>query len=140
MPELITEKEANARFSTKTKLQSGGNYGCHVLVFKPDEADILSKDYWMCDDHFRALWNRYSPDHDVGTILIDGDVVLTHEASISDRLMCLVVTGNLVATKLHIFETEFAVYGDCKAEFLTDHDNYLQVHGKCDIGEHATYD
>ena len=140
MPERLTEAEANERFRTRDRLKSHGDYGCHVLVFRADEPEVASREGWLWDEHFRSLWNTFSPDKDIGTIIIDGDVHLDAEANISDRLLCLVVTGNLIAKQFHIFETEVTVFGDCRAEFLTDHDGYLHVLGDCDVDTKASYD
>jgi hypothetical protein len=137
---LLTEAEADERFGLEKKLASGGNYGCRVLVFDAADPQIASRDAWMCDVHFRQLWDHHSPDHDVGTILIDGDLRLEHEALISDRLMCLVITGNLTATRFHVFETEVAVFGDLDVDYLQDHDDYLRAHGSSRIGKLASYD
>ncbi|MBW2734041.1 MAG: hypothetical protein JRH20_16765 [Deltaproteobacteria bacterium] len=137
MPKLLTEQEADALYQTAEKLESDGDYGCHVLAFKASEPEVASQPSWMCDEHFNALWEQFSPEEDIGTIVIDGDLVLSHEASISDRLMSLVVTGDLRATQLHIFETEVTVYGDLHVDVLTDHDDLVKVHGRSTIAKKA---
>lgn len=43
--------------------------------------------------------------------------------------MNLVVTGDLVADELDIFETEVTVYGNLEVGTLLDHDDYLKVLG-----------
>lgn len=137
-PQLITEEEANTRFDTKSKLSSKGNYGCHVLVVRPEDLTSDSG-YWMCDDQFSRL-REFDGGYDVGTVIVDGDVTLQGEASISDRLMCLVVAGSFSAPQLHVFETEVSIYGDLKLELLTDHDDLVSVLGHRDVEEVATYE
>jgi len=134
MAEMITEEEADTRFDLKKKLASGGDYGCHVLVFKAGDPEIASRDPWMCDVHFRSLWTSFAADSDIGTIIIDGDVTLDGAARVSDRLMCLVVTGDFSGKELSVFETEVLVCGDVRFESLTDRDGYLTVLGKRLVG------
>jgi hypothetical protein len=73
-------------------------------------------------------------DDDVGTLVIAGNLQ-GGTIQPSTRLMCLVVTGNLLADLLYIRETEVLVCGDLKVRRLDDHDGHLKVLGHSDIGE-----
>ena len=139
MPELLSEAETASRFDTRTKLVTQGNYGCEVLVFGVDDAEIASRQDWLNDAHFREL-RRFAPNVDIGTVVIDGDLTLTHDATITPNLMCLIITGDLSAPALCVRETEFVVYGDMKVGSVTDHDEYITVHGERQVSRYVTYD
>jgi hypothetical protein len=123
----ISEDELDKRYQTKSKLESGGDYGLDCLVFA---GNLPARELWFDDDHFRELCGDHD---DIGTILIDGDLRCSR-ISVSDRLMNLVITGNLVADELNIFETEVTVYGNLEVGTLLDHDDYLKVLGKKKVG------
>ena len=132
-PVRVSEAELDRRFQTKTKLASRGNYGLHCLVF--EGALSSPRPLWFDDSHFYELCGEHE---DVGTILIDGDVRCSRML-VSDRLICLVITGDLVVDKLSIFETEVCVFGNVQVGELKDTDDYLTVHGSSQIGRRLGY-
>ncbi len=131
-PLLLREDELDRRFQTRSKLASKGDYGLGCLVFEGDYIDETNS-YCFDDVHVRKLCDAY--DGDIGTILIDGNVRCSGIVSVSDRLMCLVVMGNLVVTNLlAIFETEVLVCGNLEVHELDDRDSYLKVLGQRTVG------
>lgn len=128
-PRVITEDQLDQEFQVRSKLKSGGDYGCMCLVF---EGDFVSNDPVALEDNFFYGLNS-DVDGDVGTIVFTGDVTCTGHACISDRLMCLIVLGDLSAEKLSIFETEVLVCGNLEVGELNDHDDYLNVLGTSHI-------
>lgn len=127
-PKVLSEDELDERLGTKALLESGGDYGLNVLLF---EGDLRFGKLGLDDDGVRAL--RGGVD-DVGTIVIDGDLTCDGHLCVSDRLMCLVVTGDVKCQRLSLFETEMLVMGSLDARELKDHDEYLKVVGKRKVG------
>jgi hypothetical protein len=128
--ELIDEAEANRRYGLATLLESGGNYGLHVVIIR---GDIVEDDLFGDDSFFYGLGFD-----DVGTVVIDGDV-RAREVNISDRLMCLVVRGSLVAERLLVHETELYVVGDLQVGWLRDVDDLITVKGSSAIAVQVGY-
>jgi hypothetical protein len=122
--ELVTEAELDRRYRTAARLASGGDYGLGCLVVAGDPAGVLP--VALDDEGIGQFFDEFG---DVGTILIDGDVRSARHIVVSDRLMCLVVTGSLAAPRLSIFETEVLVCGDLDVGALRDHDDLLTVMG-----------
>lgn len=132
-PTPITEGELDARYHTRSRLASGGNYGCGVLLY---EGDLRVDEGWLAShalDAFAdarlaaeaaARWGH----GDLGTIAVAGDLDVRGALEITDRLHCLVVLGDLRATRLVIVETEVFVAGDVIAE-VDDPGEYLQAAG-----------
>jgi hypothetical protein len=128
---VMTEDELDARFQTRSKLESGGDYGLGCLVFAGDFIDE-TRSHCFDDVHVRELWAAHAGD--IGTIVIDGNVRCSGVMSVSDRLMCLVITGDLVTGELAIFETEVLVCGNLDVRELSDRDGYLKVLGTRRVG------
>jgi hypothetical protein len=127
-PVFLNEDELDARLGTKAKLASSGNYGLGCLLF---EGDMVRERGMLLDDgHFEELRAGFE---EIGTFVIDGDL-RAEQIFISDRLFCLIVTGSLVADELSIFETETLVFKDLTVRMLRDHDRYLKVLGRSEIG------
>jgi hypothetical protein len=133
-PRIISEKELDQEFGVKAKLESRGGYGCHCAVF---DGDFATSELAFEDEWFYSLNNLTS--NDIGTVMVTGNV-RCDEASVSDRLMCLIVGGNLTAGTFAIFETEVLVCGDATINVLKDHDSYLKVLGKLEIGRRTSYE
>lgn len=132
-PLLLSEDELDRRFQTREKLASRGDYGLHCLVF---EGSLTApRPLYFDDSHFYELCGGQD---DVGTIVIDGDVRCSRML-VSDRLMCLVITGDLVVDSLSIFETEVCVFGNLRVGELKDPDDYLKVLGTSEIGRRLGY-
>ena len=135
----MSEEELYSRIQTRKILKSGGDYGCGCLVF---EGTVRVSKGWLDDTGFdklhdalpeaelQARWGHA----DIGTIAVLGDLIVDGDLELSDRLMCLVVTGSLQAEHLNIHSTEVRVNGDLQARALRDHDNYLSVGGARRIG------
>ncbi len=134
-PERVTESELDARYQTRARLSSGGDYGCWCLVIH-GESGVAPRAVST------AGFDQLSADFggDIGTVLIDGDLRADGQILISDQLMCLVVTGDLVADQLSIFETEVLVCGNLTVDTLFDHDEYLTVLGARAVRVTATYE
>jgi hypothetical protein len=126
-PVVISEAELDRRHGTFARLASGGRYGCACAVYEGDVA--VEGDAWLGDEHWSQLQLAAAPD-DIGTIVVTGSLTVRGDLCVSDRLMCAVVLGDLVARELAIFETEFYVGGDLRVERLRDRDEYLKVAGK----------
>ena len=118
--ELVTEAELDRRYRTATRLPSGGDYGLGCLIVPGAQPVALD------DAGIGRLFDEFG---DIGTVLIDGDLRRGGHLLVSDRLMCLIVTGSLVAAGLSIFETEVLVGGDLQVGALRDHDDLLTVEG-----------
>lgn len=132
--EVITEAEAARRYDLSTALESGGDYGLNVLVVHGDIDDVdgaFGDDAW-----FRALCGTQG---DVGTVVVDGNVRVGN-ASISDRLMCLVVLKDFSASELNIKETEMLVVGTLVVDTLRDVDALLSVQGERRVVVQLGYD
>lgn len=119
---VITEDELDARFGTRALLASGGDYGLNVVVFEGDRSGNIA----LHDDEVRALCAGTG---DVGTIVFAGNLTSTGHLCVSDRLMCLIVTGDVVCERLSLFETEMLVMGSLTTKALKDHDEYFKVLG-----------
>lgn len=128
--ELINEAEANRRYGLGALLESGGNYGLHVVVIR---GDVVDEGVFGDDSFFYGLGFD-----DVGTVVIDGDV-RAGEANISDRLMCLVVRGSFTASRLLVHETEMCVVGNLQVGWLRDVDSYLTVKGERSVAVEVSY-
>ncbi len=120
---ILTEAALDQEFHVKAKLASGGNYGCMCVVFDGDV--VLDAPVVLEDTYFDKLDQGVKGD--VGTILFTGNVTCTGDASISDRLMCLIVLGDFRAPRLLVFETEMLVCGKLEVGELQDRDGYLTV-------------
>ncbi len=124
-PRIVSEEELDREFNVKARLASGGDYGCHCAVFDGDvdlSAALAFEDNW-----FYALNDAATP-HDIGTVVFTGNV-RCKDASVSDRLMCLIVLGNLTVDRLDVFATEMLVAGDLEVGALSDRDAHLTVLG-----------
>lgn len=131
-PLLISPEELDARHGTRARLASGGDYGCSCAVFEGDL--VLDGDHWLGDEHFSQLQIGAAP-RDIGTVVVTGALTVRGDIQISDRLMCFIVLGDLVARALKIYETEVYVGGDLRLERLDDRDEYLKVEGRVSVGE-----
>jgi hypothetical protein len=118
---ILTEAALDQEFGIKAKLASGGDYGCMCVVF---DGDVVFDEPVALEDTYFYTLNRSVPG-DVGTILFTGNVTCTGHASISDRLMCLIVLGDFRAPKLSVYETEMLVCGALEVGELQDRDGYL---------------
>lgn len=135
----MSEQELDARIQTRKILKSGGDYGCGCLVF---EGTVRVSEWWLDDTGFAKLLDALPEAElqarwghaDIGTVAILGDLIVDGDLELSDRLMCLVVTGSLQAKNLNIHETELRVNGDLQVRALHDHDEYLSVGGTRRIG------
>lgn len=121
MPRILTEAALDAEFHVKAKLASGGDYGCMCAVFDGDV--VFDEPVALEDTYFYRINDPVKGD--IGTILFTGNVTCTGHASISDRLMCLIVLGDFRAPKLSLFETEMLVCGTVEVDQLEDRDGYL---------------
>ncbi|MFK7985338.1 MAG: hypothetical protein AB8I08_04840 [Sandaracinaceae bacterium] len=133
-PAPLTENELDARHQTKSRLKSGGDYGCLCAYF--EEAMEVDAG-WLADwPHVCALFDadtraQLTQDHghaDIGTVCIAGDVTVRGEFAIPGQLMCLIVLGDLRADTIHINETEVFVAGTITGE-VNDVNGYLTVAG-----------
>ncbi len=118
---ILTEAALDQEFQIKAKLESGGNYGCMCVVFDGDV--VFDEPVALEDNYFSRLDDLV--EGDVGTILFTGNVTCTGHASISDRLMCLIVLGDFRAPQLSVYETEMLVCGTLEVGELVDRDGYL---------------
>jgi len=125
-PIVLSEQELDRRHGTRARLASGGDYGCACAVYEGDVT--IDGDHWLGDEHWSQLQLAAAPD-DIGTIVVTGDLTVRGDIRVSDRLMCAVVLGDLVAGDLSIFETELYVGGDLRVVRLHDPDQYLTVAG-----------
>ncbi len=130
---VLSEAELDQTFGTKKKLASGGDYGLNVVLL---EGDHHSGALGLDDDEIAKL--RAGVD-DVGTLVIDGNLTSDGHLCVSDRLMCLVVTGNVSCARLSLFETEMLVMGSLEAKELRDPDEYLEVLGKRQVARELQY-
>lgn len=94
-----------------------------ILVFEGDRGGNIA----LHDDELRALCAGTG---DVGTIVFAGNLTSTGHLCVSDRLMCLIVTSDVVCERLSLFETEMLVMGSLTTKALRDHDGYLKVIGR----------
>ncbi|MCY1062637.1 hypothetical protein [Nannocystis sp. SCPEA4] len=131
-PVVISEQELDRRHGTRARLASGGVYGCACAVYEGDLT--VDGDAWLGDEHWSQLQLAAAP-QDIGTIAVTGNLIVRGELRVSDRLMCAVVLGDLVARALFIFETEFYVGGDLRVDRLQDRDDYLTVVGERVVAE-----
>jgi len=122
---VVTEAELDAELHLKAKLPSGGDYGCMCAVF---DGDIVFEEPIALDDTFFYAINEPAKG-DVGTMVFTGNVICTGHASISDRLMCLVVLGDFRAPKLSVYGTEMLVCGNLDVFEVQDRDAYVTVLG-----------
>jgi len=137
-PMFLSEAELDERYGTKSKLASGGDYGCGCLVF---EGDVSVDGGWLGDAHFASLKGELPVEElrarwghaDIGTVVVTGNLRVRGDLAPSDRLMCLVVLGDLEARDVHIYETEVLVDGNAALRSLDDRDAYLTVRGKLAI-------
>ena len=90
---ILTEAALDQEFEVKAKLKSGSDYGCMCVVF---DGDVIFDEPIALEDHYFYRLTGGVKD-DVGTILFTGNVTCTAHASISDRLMCLIVLGDFRA-------------------------------------------
>lgn len=132
-PRVLSEDELDEKFGTRKKLESGGDYGLNVVLL---EGDHHSGELGLDDGEFAKL--RAGID-DVGTLVIDGTLSCDGHLCVSDRLMCLIVTGNVTCARLSLFETEMLVMGSLDAKELRDPDEYLKVLGKRRVGRALQY-
>ncbi|MFY0542152.1 hypothetical protein [Nannocystis pusilla] len=133
-PVVISEAELDRRHGTFARLASGGRYGCACAVYEGDLT--VEGDAWFGDEHWSQLQLAAAPD-DIGTIVVTGSLTVRGDLCVSDRLMCAIVLGDLVARELAIFETEFYVGGDLRVDRLRDRDEYLTVAGARSVAEPA---
>lgn len=91
-----------------------------MLLFS-GSADGLTLD----DSQFRELRKDFD---DIGTFVFEGSLRAKH-LCVSDRLMCLIVTGDVRCERLSLFETEMLVMGSFTTKELKDPDEYLTVLG-----------
>lgn len=124
---LKTEKELNEILNTQTLLtESKGNYGCHCLYH---EGDLEVEHGFLFDENFYALKKKWGLGKDIGTIAINGNLIVKGDLDISDRLMLLFVSGNVQADSIAVFETEVYIGGDLVAKTYSDKDLYMTVAG-----------
>ncbi|PZR05265.1 MAG: hypothetical protein DI536_32585 [Archangium gephyra] len=118
---VISEDELDGLYGTKARLASGGDYGCMCVVL---EGDVTGEGAKFCDDaHFRAL----QEEADVGTVVVTGNLTLTGDVTLSDRLFCLVVLGDVTANVFTTSKTEVLVGGALKARTVVDADELITV-------------
>jgi hypothetical protein len=128
---FVTEAGLDQEFAVHAKLESKGNYGCGCAVF---DGDVTLTELAFEDEWFQDLTERNHP-ADVGTVLFSGNVHCK-DTSVSDRLMCLIIMGDLVVEgALRIFETEVLVCGNAKVGSLLDRDRRLRVLGTLTVGD-----
>lgn len=120
---ILTEAALDQEFDVKAKLKSGGDYGCMCVVF---DGDVIFDEPIALEDHYFYRLTGGVKD-DVGTILFTGNVTCTGHASISDRLMCLIVLGDFRAPRLSLFATEMLVCGTLEVGELADRGRRLTV-------------
>ncbi len=118
---LISEDELDGLYGTKARLASGGDYGCMCVVL---EGDVTGDGAKFCDDaHFGSL----QEEGDVGTVVVTGNLTLRGAVSLSDRLFCLVVLGDVTAETFTTYKTEVLVGGALKAKTVVDVDERITV-------------
>lgn len=118
---FISEDELDGLYGTKARLQSGGDYGCMCVVL---EGDVTGEGAKFCDDsHFRSL----REEAEVGTVVVTGNLTLTGDVSLSTRLFCLVVLGDVTVNALSTWNTEVLIGGSLKANTIVDADEMITV-------------
>ncbi len=118
-----SETALNEILNTQTLLeQTQGDYGCDCIYH---DGDLEVDASFLYDENFYALCDKY--DAEVGTIAIKGNLVVKGTLTISDRLMLLFVTGNIVCDSLINFATEVYIGGALIAESYQDHSNLLRL-------------
>lgn len=120
-PTFLTERRLDERFGTAALLDSRGDYGCGCAVYDgalDDRNGVLFDDDWF--------YGHPPCPGDLGTVLVTGEVRSTRPIFVSDRLMCLVVLGDVVAPSLHLFATEMYVGGKLVVGALHDPDRLLK--------------
>lgn len=118
---VISEDELDGLYGTKARLASGGDYGCMCVVL---EGDVTGEGAKFCDDvHFRSL----REEAEVGTVVVTGNLTLTGDVTLSDRLFCLVVLGDVTAGSFTTFKTEVLVGGSLKSPTIVDRDEMITV-------------
>lgn len=126
---LISEEQLNELINTKNLLPSEGDYGLDCLYYK---GDIAIEDDWLFDQSFYEITDQF-PDAEIGTIAIQGNVKVHGDLQLSDRIFCLVITGNVETENYQTFETEVYIGGNLKAKTLRDNDALTTVKGKLQV-------
>ncbi|GAA4278317.1 hypothetical protein [Aquimarina mytili] len=123
---LVTEEELNQRINTKSLLPSEGDYGLDCLYYK---GDLEIDNHWLFDDSFYEIADQF-PEAEIGTIAIEGNLTIKGNLQISDRVFCLVITGNINCENYETFETEVYLGGNLKAKTFRDNDSLTTVKGE----------
>lgn len=124
---IVSENELNKMVNTHELLESKGDYGLSCVLF---EKDMTMDSYWLDDNSFAEIQEK-AHTSDIGTIAFLGDLIVKGDMSISDRIMCVFIKGNLVVhNKLSSYETEVYIGGDLTCSKLNDPDGYILVAGK----------
>ena len=118
---VISEDELDGLYGTKARLASGGDYGCMCVVL---DGDVTGDGAKFCDDsHFQAL----QEEADIGTVVVTGNLTLDGDVSLSDRLFCLVVLGDVTVNSFATFKTEVLIGGALKAATVVDADEMITI-------------
>jgi hypothetical protein len=124
---LVSEKELNSMTNTYELLESKGNYGLSCVVF---EKDIMMNECWLDDVGFKEI-QKMAKTPDVGTLAFLGNLTVKGEMSITDRIMCVFIKGNLVVDgELSTYETEVYIGGNLVCSSTNDRDKYITVAGE----------
>lgn len=118
---LISEDELDGLYGTKSRLASSGDYGCMCVVL---DGDVTGEGAKFGDD---AHLNSLREEANVGTIVVTGNLTLTGDVSLTTRLLCLVVLGDVTANSFTTRKTEVLVGGALKAKTVVDADEMITV-------------
>ncbi len=122
---LLTEDELAQIADTRNLLKSRGDYGCDCLVY---EGDVTAEGYWLDDNSFREL-QRQAGNRDIGTVAVLGNLAVNGKFLLSDRLMCLFVTGTVQAAEFASYETEVYIGGDLRTSGFSGQKSRVTVAG-----------
>lgn len=112
-------------------VESKGQYGLDCLLYQGDLTIEIEDDKrgWLDDKSIDDIIKDF-PNHEIGTIAIQGNLIVKGNIDIDSWLHLLFVSGNLTAENFKTVATEVYVGGNFKVSNYSDHDGYLKVKGE----------